>query len=99
MSRSTDSGSGVMISSSRILGGWPTERAGFNRPVAKSGAHRSMLGSWLETLPQAELAAVLASRRDVLTAPTPRDVSELADRLQHTNSVANAVWQLSAQNL
>ena len=58
-----------------------------------------MLGSWLETLPQAELAAVLASRRDVLTAPTPRDVSELADRLQHTNSVANAVRQLSAPNL
>ena len=58
-----------------------------------------MLRSWLETLPQAELAAVLASRRDVLTAPTPRDVSELADRLQHTNSVANAVRQLSAPSL
>ncbi|MGH3663292.1 MAG: helicase-associated domain-containing protein, partial [Micromonosporaceae bacterium] len=54
----------------------------------------SHLTDWLATLRPAELAEVLLARGDVLAAPAPRTVAELADRLGHPSSVAAAVFRL-----
>ncbi|MCC9309492.1 helicase-associated domain-containing protein [Kitasatospora sp. RB6PN24] len=59
---------------------------------AKSG---STLATWLRGLDAPELARLLAARPDTASAPEPRSVGELADRLQRPASVALALPQLA----
>lgn len=58
----------------------------------KSG---SVLATWLRGLDAAELERVLAARPDAVSAPEPRSVGELADRLQRPASVALALPRLA----
>ncbi|MFF5019813.1 helicase-associated domain-containing protein [Streptomyces sp. NPDC001165] len=58
----------------------------------KSG--KSTLAAWLHRLDAAHLEGVLAARRDVVSPPEPRSVSELAERLQRPGSVALALPRL-----
>ncbi|MET8628654.1 helicase C-terminal domain-containing protein [Kitasatospora sp. NPDC004669] len=54
-----------------------------------------MLAAWLRGLDAAELERVLAVRPDAASAPEPRSVGELADRLQRPASVALALPRLA----
>ena len=54
----------------------------------------SSLATWLATQSREELAGILSRRADVLRGPEPRDLSELAARLQHTGSVFDALTSL-----
>ncbi|MFJ9846021.1 helicase-associated domain-containing protein [Kitasatospora sp. NPDC101155] len=54
-----------------------------------------MLAAWLRGLDAAELERVLAARPDAASAPEPRSVGELADRLQRPASVALALPRLA----
>ncbi|MET8698388.1 helicase-associated domain-containing protein [Kitasatospora sp. NPDC004723] len=58
----------------------------------KSG---STLAAWLRGLDAAGLERVLAARPDAVSAPEPRSVGELADRLQRPASVALALPRLA----
>ncbi|MFI8460778.1 helicase C-terminal domain-containing protein [Kitasatospora sp. NPDC085464] len=58
----------------------------------KSG---SALAAWLRGLDTAGLERVLAARPDAVSAPEPRSVGELADRLQRPASVALALPRLA----
>ncbi len=57
----------------------------------KSGSN---LAAWLRGLGSPELERVLAARPDAVSAPEPRSVGELADRLQRPASVALALPRL-----
>ncbi|MFI8945427.1 helicase C-terminal domain-containing protein [Streptomyces sp. NPDC053750] len=59
----------------------------------KSG--KSTLAAWLHRLNAEGLEQVLAARPDAVSAPEPRSVSELAERLQRPGSVALALPRLS----
>ncbi|MER7757145.1 helicase C-terminal domain-containing protein [Kitasatospora sp. NPDC097643] len=61
-------------------------------PISKASG--STLATWLRGLDAAGLARVLAARPDVVSAPEPRSVGELADRLQRPASVALALPRL-----
>lgn len=50
-----------------------------------------MLQGWLGGLGEAELAAVLERRADVLAGVGPRDLRELAQRLWHPHSLVTAL--------
>jgi hypothetical protein len=54
----------------------------------------STLTRWLATLRRDELAALLARRPETLAGPAPRDLSEVAHRLQSRNGVAAAFQAL-----
>ena len=56
---------------------------------------RSTLAAWLGGLDGYRLARVLTLREDAASAPEPRSVSELADRLQRPGSVALALPHLT----
>ncbi len=58
-----------------------------NRVVAEP----NILGGYLATLDEAQLAALLARRPDVLLGAPPRDLAELAHRLWHGYSLLDAV--------
>jgi hypothetical protein len=59
-----------------------------------SGSHSSALTRWLRTLDADRLRQVLAARPDVVRAPEPATLGELADRLQRPGSVALAMPRL-----
>jgi hypothetical protein len=54
----------------------------------------SGLVGWLTTLTADELAAVLGRRPDAVGVPTPRSLTELAERLAHPYSVVSALVEL-----
>ncbi|WP_405770320.1 helicase-associated domain-containing protein [Streptomyces sp. NBC_01538] len=56
---------------------------------------RSTLATWLSELDGSRLARVLAMRKDAASAPEPRSLGELADRLQRPGSVALVLPQLT----
>ncbi|WP_327678678.1 helicase C-terminal domain-containing protein [Kitasatospora sp. NBC_00458] len=62
-------------------------------PISKKSG--SALVTWLRGLDAAELERVLTARPDAGTAPEPRSVGELADRLQRPASVALALPRLT----
>jgi hypothetical protein len=59
----------------------------------------STLAAWLRGLDDARLARLLAERSDVVSAPEPRSVGELADRLQRPGSVAQVLPRLTLPHL
>ncbi|WAL72687.1 helicase C-terminal domain-containing protein [Kitasatospora sp. YST-16] len=62
-------------------------------PIGKKSG--SALASWLRGLDAAELERILAARPDAVSAPEPRSVGELADRLQRPASVALVLPRLA----
>jgi hypothetical protein len=62
-------------------------------PISKKSG--STLAAWLRGLDAAALERVLAARPDAVSAPEPRSVGELADRLQRPASVALALHRLA----
>jgi len=52
------------------------------------------LAAWLAGLPAEDLARVLVNRPDVVAAPEPRSVQELADRLCGRFSIGGALLSL-----
>lgn len=61
-------------------------------PIAtRSNGTMSSLSTWLSTLTRDELQAVLVRRPATLRGPEPRDMGELAQRLQHAGSVFEAL--------
>ncbi|MDR3034121.1 MAG: helicase C-terminal domain-containing protein [Kitasatospora sp.] len=62
-------------------------------PIGKKSG--SALASWLRGLDAAELVRILAARPDAVSAPEPRSVGELADRLQRPASVALVLPRLA----
>ncbi|MEV7021254.1 helicase C-terminal domain-containing protein [Kitasatospora sp. NPDC093558] len=62
-------------------------------PISKKSG--SALAVWLRGLEAVELERVLAARPDAVSAPEPRSVGELADRLQRPASVALALPRLA----
>ncbi|MFJ3214804.1 helicase C-terminal domain-containing protein [Kitasatospora sp. NPDC086801] len=62
--------------------------------VSISKASGSALATWLHGLDTPALERVLAARPDAASAPEPRSVGELADRLQRPASVALALPRL-----
>jgi len=54
---------------------------------------------WLSTLETNELTSLLSRRPDVTAPPAPLDLSELAERLEHPESVALAISGLSLPHL
>lgn len=56
---------------------------------------RSTLVMWLSGLDGSRLARVLTARKDAASAPEPRSMGELADRLQRPESVALVLPQLT----
>ncbi|MFE4514850.1 helicase C-terminal domain-containing protein [Kitasatospora sp. NPDC056783] len=60
-----------------------------------SGKNGSALAAWLRGLDVAGLERVLAARPDAVSAPEPRAVGELADRLQRPASVASVLPRLT----
>ncbi|MFD8750433.1 helicase C-terminal domain-containing protein [Kitasatospora sp. NPDC059577] len=61
-------------------------------PISKKSG--STLATWLRGLGAPELERVLAARPDAVSAPEPRSIGELADRLQRPASVALALPRL-----
>ncbi|MFE1319657.1 helicase-associated domain-containing protein [Kitasatospora phosalacinea] len=61
-------------------------------PISRKSG--STLAAWLHGLGAAELERVLVARPDGVSAPEPRSVGELADRLQRPASVALALPRL-----
>ncbi|WP_030193556.1 helicase C-terminal domain-containing protein [Streptomyces sp. NRRL S-87] len=59
----------------------------------------STLAAWLGRLDAPRLARVLAARNDATSAPEPRTVGELADRLQRPGSVALVLPRLALPHL
>ncbi|MEU4116531.1 helicase C-terminal domain-containing protein [Kitasatospora sp. NPDC028055] len=62
-------------------------------PIGKKSG--SALAAWLRGLDAPALERILAARPDAATAPEPRSVGELADRLQRPASVALALPRLT----
>ncbi|GAB2687366.1 helicase C-terminal domain-containing protein [Kitasatospora kifunensis] len=62
-------------------------------PIGKASG--SNLASWLRGIDAPKLTRVLAARPDATSAPEPRSVGELADRLQRPASVALALPRLA----
>ncbi|MGW3955073.1 helicase C-terminal domain-containing protein [Streptomyces sp. NPDC004752] len=60
---------------------------------------RSALAAWLGGLDSSRLARVLTTRTDAVSAPEPRSVGELADRLQRPGSVALVLPRLTLPHL
>ncbi|MEW2566087.1 helicase-associated domain-containing protein [Streptomyces sp. NPDC047070] len=60
---------------------------------------RSTLATWLGSLDDLRLARVLEARKDAMSPPGPRSVSELADRLQRPGTVALALPLLALPHL
>ncbi|MGX1368968.1 hypothetical protein RKD19_004327 [Streptomyces canus] len=56
---------------------------------------RSTLATWLSELDGSRLARILTMRKDAASAPEPRSLGELADRLQRPGSVALVLPQLT----
>lgn len=66
-------------------------------PISKASA--SALATWLGGLDTPGLARVLAARPDAVSAPEPRSIGELADRLQRPASVTLALPRLVLPHL